>query len=303
MTTLQAYFKLQYTLIKRHLTDFGVNPLLGLFIIAAGFTGISFYLFSKTEYAVYLYILLALSLVCKLSDTTRNEFSKGDYTVIRILENVFLIIPFIIFMAFEKELYPIMAVIACSVLLAFIQFNRSSSFTIPTPFSKKPFEFTEGFRKWFLMFLFLYFITVMSVVYQNFNLGIFSLLAVFFICLSFYSEPEKDFFVWIHNQKAAAFLAEKIKTAIIFSTLLCLPVFLALLIFFPAHTLVIIAFQLLGYCYLVAVIFAKYAAYPGIINLPEGILLSAGIIAPPLLAAIIPYFYARSVRTLRLILG
>lgn len=307
MKILQQYFGLQFLFLKRQFTDLGVNPVLGLFLILIGFYGLSFYLFYKTEYACYLYIFIALTLVFRLSEVNRNEFlkfifPKRNYLKLRISENLITVSPFIIFLCFKNEFYPICILTVLTAGMSLVNTKKQMTLTIPTPFYIKPFEFIVGFRFWFGAFLLAYYLTAVSVIYQNFNLGIFSLILVFLVCFSFYKEPENIFYVWIYKLKANAFLFDKIKTAIIFSTLISLPVTITLLFFFPTNIIAIISFQAFSYCYLSAVILAKYTAYPEKMSLPGGILLGLSLIMPPMLLALIPYFYFQSHRRLKEIL-
>ena len=76
MTTLQQYFGLQLTMFKRQLIEFGLNPIVGIIFILLGFFGFSIYLFTKTEYANYLYIIVALGMVLQYSEINRNDFLK-----------------------------------------------------------------------------------------------------------------------------------------------------------------------------------------------------------------------------------
>ena len=308
MTTLQQYFGLQLSMLKRQLIDFGLNPILGFIIILIGFYGLSFYLFTKTEYANYLYVLIALSVVFKYSEVNRNDFlkftfPKENYFKIRILENLITVTPFIIFLCFKKELYTIFFLVVLSTLITLMNTNKQVRFTIPTPFYNKPFEFIVGFRIWISVFLFAYFLTAMSIIYQNFNLGIFSLILAFLVCLSFYNEPENEFYVWIYKLKVNRFLLDKIKTAIISATLICLPITLALILSFKTNIQAVIGFQVLGYCYLLTIILTKYSTYPQKMNLPQGILLALSIAMPPILLVLIPFFYFQSHKRLKEILN
>lgn len=295
-------------MLKRQLIDFGLNPILGFVIISIGFYGLSFYLFIKTEYANYLYILIALSVVFKYSEVNRNDFlkliyPKEKYFKIRILENLITVTPFIIFLCLKKELYSIFFLIVLLILIILMNTNKQVRFTIPTPFYNKPFEFIVGFRIWLIVFLFAYFLTAMSIIYQNFNLGIFSLILVFLVCLSFYNEPENEFYVWIYKLKVDRFLLGKIETAIISSTLISLPITLALIFSFKTHIQAVVGVQVLGYCYLLTVILAKYSTYPQKINLPQVILLALSMVIPPILLALIPFFYFHSHKRLKEILN
>lgn len=61
---------------NRRFKDTGLEPLLAYLILIAGFAGLSIYLFRKTDFAEYIFLLSALSLISKLSETRRNEFLK-----------------------------------------------------------------------------------------------------------------------------------------------------------------------------------------------------------------------------------
>jgi len=252
-------------MFKRQLIEFGLNPILGFIIILTAFYTFSIYLFSKIEYANYVYILVALSAIFQYSEIKRNDFlkfiyPKNNYFKIRILENLIIVVPFIIFLCYRVEFYSVLLLIVGSILFSFLNTNKKVTSTIPTPFYRKPFEFIVGFRKLLIGFLFAYFLTAMSLIYQNFNLGIFSLVLIFILCLSFYSEPENEFYVWVHKLKVNGFLFDKIITAILFSTIISLPVTIPLLIFFQTNINAVFGFQALGYCYLLTIILAKYLA-------------------------------------------
>jgi hypothetical protein len=307
MIILKKYFTLQLSMLKKQLFDFGVNPSIGFIVILSVFYVCSIYLFTKTAYASYLYILIAIGMVLKNSEVNRTDFLKftftrKDYFKIRILENLLTVLPFIIFLCFKKEAYSILLLLALSVVIALLNTPKQIAFTLPTPFYKKPFEFIVGFRMYWGILLIAYFIATMSIMYQNFNLGIFSLLLIYLVCLSFYNNPENEFYVWVHKLNVTSFLIDKITTAIIFSTLLSLPITIALLFFFTTNSNIIIGFQALGYCYLLTIILAKYAAYPQKINLPQGILLAVSLTMPPLLLIVAPYFYIQSNKKLKAIL-
>lgn len=295
-------------MLKRQLTDFGIHPLfLGFVIIIAAFLGFSIFLFSRSHYANYIYVLISLSVVFKYSEINRNDFlkfnfSKANYFKIRILENVLTALPFVIFLCVKKEIYPALLLILLAAAVILINSKKSFSFTLPTPFYRRPFEFIAGFRTSVIAFIAAYFITAMSIIHQNFHLGICSLLFVFLICLSFYNEPEDVFYVWVHKLKVNGFLFNKMKTAIIFSTLISMPVTIALLLFFKTDILLILAFQFLGYMYLLTMVLAKYASFPQKMNLPQGILLVLSITMPPVLLVVIPFFYFQSQKQLKDIL-
>lgn len=91
-------------------------------------------------------------------------------------------------------------------------------------------------------------------------------------------------------------------TACIYASLLALPIAIALFVYFNGSALTIAGFLGLGYAYLLTAILAKYAAFPGKINLPQAILFGLSIAMPPLLLAAIPFFYIQAVTRLKAIL-
>ena len=57
---ISYYIKLQYTLIRRRFRQLGLHPIAGFLLIPIVFVILSFYLFHKTELAVYLYMAIGL---------------------------------------------------------------------------------------------------------------------------------------------------------------------------------------------------------------------------------------------------
>ncbi|HQR02304.1 MAG TPA: hypothetical protein PLA61_15735, partial [Ferruginibacter sp.] len=76
----------------------------------------------------------------------------------------------------------------------------------------------------------------------------------------------------------------------------------ALLIFFPEKTGLLLLFTLVGFALLTSMILAKYADYPGEIGLLNSIILAFCLAFPPLLLIAIPYFYNRATGSLNRIL-
>lgn len=293
---------------NRKLTDFGLHPIIGFCLIIATFIGLSIYLFSKTDFAEYVFMLIALSFAYKLSETNRNDFLKycfrgTGYPIVRLIENFIVVLPFIAFLIY-KQLFPSAIILTTlTLLMALVNFTKTFNYTIPTPFYNKPFEFTVGFRNTFYLFIFAYFLTYMAVSVGNFNLGVFALLLSFLVSLSFYSKLENEYYVWAFNVRPKRFLIEKIKTGLFHSTILALPIILVLEIFFYSETYTLLIFILLCYVYLVTIILAKYSAYPNEMNLPQAILIGISLLFPPILIGIIPFFYLRSIKRLNDILA
>ena len=167
-------------MLNRHLREFGINPILGYLLASIVFFSISSLLFNKTTFAPYIYSGIALLTIGKLSELHRCNFLKTcfprhTYRNIRILENIILGIPFIAFLLYKQE-YQYLPIIFLSVL-AFYDYNYRNiwNFTIPTPFGKRPYEFTRGFRNTFFIFPLAYSLCIIGINVNNFNLSLFSL--------------------------------------------------------------------------------------------------------------------------------
>lgn len=302
-----TYFLLQFKMTNRKVDEFGLPPILAYILLIVTFIGLSSYLFSKTEYAHYIYVVAALGLVLKFSETKRNDFLKicfrtKTYFKVRIIENSLLVLPFAIYMISEKLYFQTMILFVLVSILAFLNFNTAINFTIPTPFGKKPFEFTRGFRNTFFVFPIAYFITYIAISLTNFNLGVFSLLLIFMVVISYYNKLENEMYIWCFNQSSKTFLIEKIKTSLLFSTILSVPSVIALAIFFPSKIETILLFWNLAYLYLSTIVLAKYASYPSQMDIPQVVLIALSLIFPPLLIGLIPYFYLQSIKRLNSIL-
>ncbi len=134
---------------------------------------------------------------------------------------------------------------------------------------------------------------------KNLNLGIFTLIAVFVLSFSFYFNPEDSYFVWIFKQNPKGFLWNKIKTAVLHSTYISLPITVMLCIFFKAESIYITGFHIAGYLLLCLIILTKYSVYPHQMNIPQLIIFVSCVGFPPLLLIVIPYLYIQSVNHLK----
>ena len=305
---MKEYFQLQFKMLNRRMIDFGLPLLIGYTLLPFVFILLSNYLFEKTEFANYIYGLFALSLVSKLSEPKRNNFlksifNKGKYKKLRILENIIYCLPFTLYLIYQKQFVFSAMLILCVIIIMLFNFSTNLNVTIPTPFSKKPFEFTVGFRKTFYVFPIAYFLAYISISVGNFNLGVFSMLLIGLTCFSYYSKIENDYFVWNYNLSSKEFLIEKTKTCLIFFTLLSSPIIIALSISFFKEIDILIVFLLLCYAYLTTIIFAKYSSFPNEMNMSQGILIAISFMFPPILLIFIPLFYSQSVKKLNTILN
>ena len=304
---LFEYIKLQFKLNFRKLKDSGFNPWVLIILMIAGFSGLTVQLFSQTTYAEQIYVAIAISFIGKLSDEKRNEFFKinfGDSKAkrIRVAENLVLALPVLVVLLFKSLLFGAAFLIAFSVLLALFQFKTQFSIAIPTPFSKHPFEFTVGFRNTFPLLIAAYALIPVAVQFSNFNFGIFALAITFLISMGYYNKPEDEYYVWSSNRTPSQFLFEKIKIALVHSSILIAPLIAVLIYLFPENSIVLLLSILVGWAFLTATVLAKYTSFPNEINVSQGMLIAICITFPPLLVAVIPYLFQTSKTRLSAIL-
>jgi hypothetical protein len=305
---MKHYFYLQVIMTNRKMRDAGLNPVLGYFLALIVLVFLPEFIYKKEEWGKYLLILICLGLQFQLLEKNRNEFLLSTFGVnqkikIRILENLVFCLPFVLFLASKNQFLEAIILFLCSIGLAFASFQADFTLTIPTPFSKRPFEFSTGFRKTFFLFLIAYALTVIAIHVDNLNLGLFALFMVFLTSLTYYLKPEPPYYVWIHAESPRRFLVNKLRRASINAAFLAAPIFISLWIVYPADLKLILGSFLVGLLFLVTVILAKYAAYPAEMNLISALLLFMNLYFPPLFLAIIPFFYIQSIQKLTLLLN
>lgn len=305
---MKDYFQLQYKMLNRKMIDFGLPLLIGYPLLLFLFILLSNYLFGNTEFANYVYGLIALSFVSRLSDPKRNDFlksifNKDKYKKLRVIENLIYCLPFTLFLIYKEQFVFSILLNLLVIITMLFNFSTNVNVTIPTPFSKKPFEFTVGFRKTFYVFPIAYVLTYISVSVGNFNLGVFSVLLIGITCFSYYSKIENDYFVWNYNLSPKEFLVEKTKTCLINFLLLSLPIIITLSFSFFNQIDILIVFILLCFAYLTTIIYAKYSSFPNEMNVSQLILIATSLIFPPILLIFIPLFYYQSIKKLKDILN
>jgi len=107
---MKEYLTLQYKMTKRKLSD-GSRPIVGyllallILLVFAGFSVLLLY--SEMTFAPYIYVLISLFFTSKLSEIKRNDFLKicfaSGYRKIRILENLIIALPFVIFLVCKQQ--------------------------------------------------------------------------------------------------------------------------------------------------------------------------------------------------------
>ncbi|MGB1293901.1 MAG: ABC transporter permease [Flavobacteriales bacterium] len=304
---MKLFFQLQFAILNRTLTELGSKPIFAYPLAISLFCGLSLLLFMKTEYAIYIYCVFALSLVYKLCEQKRNEFlkitfRKIEYIKIRIVENCIVVLPFCAFILFKEQYLEAGLLLFAAGLMSMVQTKNPLNYSIPTPFGKVPFEFPMGFRKTFYLFPIAYYLTFQAVLSENINLGIASIVLIGLVIISYYSKPENELYVWNYSLPPKLFLKNKIKICLTLFTYLILPILFTLSVFFFSQMDKVILFSLAVYVYLITFVLAKYSAYPRKMNIIEGLFIGLSIMFIPVLILIIPLLYKKSINQLTPIL-
>lgn len=307
---MSYYFSLQFKRCNRFLIEFGVAPFVGYFLLAVLFVVMSFFVFFKSgNYAEWIYLLIGIFIIEGFGSQydryslLKSVFNSTDFMQVRMIENLCIAIPFSVFLLYNQSYLFAGLIMAIGVLLSMIPLYRIARFKIRTPFKRRPFEFTAGFRKTILYAPMIIYILIKAIQVENGNLAVFTLGFLVIICLSYYFTNEQFYFVWTFNKSPKEFLLYKIKMALWNFTLLSVPIVFISIIFFPYSWMALLLVLSLGYTSIITLILAKYSAFPSSLNLPQFILFSIVIWFPPMLLIVIPIFYKRAIQKLKPILS
>lgn len=305
---MKDYFLLQKVIVERFLKGWGLAPWLVYVLVPVLFVAVSLLLIERTGYAAYIIAASSLTAYNWFSGRKRNDFlqlnfGKATFRQIRLLENGLVTLPFLL-LFLSKGFWALALV---QLLVGGAMTLRSggglSSFALPTPFSRHPFEFALGFRQFWWLLLIAVFLMVMGIRAENFELSAFAWFITVFGAMAFYQRPEPGFYVWVHSLTGKQLLNRKLLLGCSHLILLGLPFVVALLIFFPGQWLLIAGGQLLALLYLSLIITVKYTAYPDEVDIVKGFIIGAGVVLPPLLLFLIPYYYQQAVRRLGIVLA
>ncbi|AXT63152.1 hypothetical protein D1816_23335 [Aquimarina sp. AD10] len=296
---MKLYYTLLFRRINRHLKELGIEPIIAYVAIPCFMYWGSSSFFEKVMYANYLYPSLVVFFVATISfskhdDFLKQQFSNLIYRGINVLNNVFLVLPFLFFLVYKQLYAESILVLLLVVILSFLKKLGKVNFVLPTPFYRWPHEFIVGFRKTFWVFLLSYGVSVISILVDNFNLGVFGIVSIFFICSLYYSNLEPQFYIWVHAMTPEEFLKNKITIAIRYSILLTIPIVSILAIFYFDQIYIALMFEVLGVLYVVMYILMKYAFNSLGNAMFQGIIGVLCLFFPPAMFLLIPYFYYKA---------
>lgn len=304
---MRYYFQLQWSISQRKLNELGIHPYVALVLSLVVFCGITELLYLKTSWASWLLIAMYASLALPLNESKRVEFiylcfGKRISNKIRQLENAFVALPFATILLIKCSYWAASVLVLLVCMFPLFKLSKRFHFIIPTPFTKRPFEFIIGLRRTIVWYILLLMLLIIAISVNNYNLGLVSMMAVFVMAMSFYTPPESSYFVWIFRSNAPSFLNKKAVDALWNSILLTAVFLVLLLIFFSEKYGISLLCWALGLFAIQVILMAKYATYPYPINLFQTVLLALCLYFPPLLLFIIPFFIKKSIRQLNLYL-
>lgn len=268
----------------------------------------SVYLFRQVAAAPWVYCLLWILLALQLGGPAKSEFlrlafGRSRAFQLHLVETLLLSFPFQLYLLYEHFWQFALALWPASVAAVFGADSVLVSRVLPTPFRRQPFEFPAGFRKSIWMAPIILFLFFKGIHVGNVNLSLFALAAVYLTTLAFYFSPENPVFVWIHSLDSRSFLFRKVRSAILSSSMLAMPILVVLLGVFPDGILPAAGIVLFGNLLLITVILAKYSAFPKEMGLPQSILFGLSLWFPPLILLVIPLLFRKSVKQLNRILA
>jgi len=305
--SINFYLKLQYRRIGRALKDNGIYPWLIIPISIALFIFLTIRLLDDFAFGEYIYLFIGLSLSFPLTRPQRLEFikqisSNRKFYIIRIVEQVLMLLPFIIGLLVYRWYVMALVLFMCGVILCFGKMNYQLPFSIPTPFGRTPFEFPAGFRKTLPLIILSYALIPIGLNVGNFNLALASVAAMGFIVGGFHSSPEPRFYVWIFKSSPAQFINKKIYTILKYVAFLVIPITAVLLFYDISEYLKIILISIAAMGFAIMCMLSKYISYPQEINIVQGLAMGGSILFPPIMLAIIPWFYFKALQRLQTVL-
>lgn len=290
-----CYFLLQYNRWSRILKDLGLSHIAAWIVIPLVAVIFFTVLYHKTDWATPLLLFFQAYLTIPLLDRLRNDFLKSIYSNklywnIKIIENCLIALPFCLAILFFDRFIFSFAPLLLSLIFAFTPSLPRIHKVMPTPFARNPFEHIRGIRNSWFFFILSLSIYVISILVNNYLLGLFCICLIGIWCMTFYDNIEHHFFIWNESRNASDFLWHKIKNGLKHTSILILPLGVFSLIVYPERyipTLLVLIYSLsltlLG-------IGSKYIKYPQKYQLKDLLLISVSVVVPPIMLLSVPYF-------------
>lgn len=282
---MKYYFQIQWQRFQRKLQEAGMNPFFAIVVAFLFFLGLVASLLGFADKGQFILVTIALLLVQSLNTLAKKElllliFSQRRYYFIRCIENVVAALPFFLSLLVYQFYWLAVSMMVLSILMIAVPPRKSLQFVIPTPFSRIPFESIVGFRKWWILLVFIYFLFTMGMQVDNFNLSIACIPLLTFLVMFFYYPLEDEFIVWNYRRGYSRFIRTKlIQSTITYSMVGLIPLII-LLLKHPEMAMIILLVWIVGAIYLWLLILTKYAAYPHEFGVMQAIYLAIALWFP-----------------------
>ncbi|MEM9326639.1 MAG: hypothetical protein AAGA85_13325 [Bacteroidota bacterium] len=298
---MRYYIRLQFLRMNRLLKASGLHPVVAYLLVGMIFVVASHLIITTLIAGKWMYMLVGLYLFSHLRNTelTVILFTKKHLLSLHLMEAILCAVPFGLILSIYHSPLEGLILIALVSCASLFRFRISGGMTLPTPFHRDPFEFASGFRKYWIAFVLLYLLYGIGLFVGNFNLAIFSLALLYLSFMTFYGEPENEFFVWVFAMPPNQFLLRKIQTVLRYSLLLTLPLLLGAYIQFPERWIIITLLCIVGLSLPVMALLNKYAHYPQQSEFIHAILIGACLVVPPLLLFVLPYLAHKALSNLK----
>ena len=298
------YFRLQFRLLNRQFNEAGVPAFLWPPAAVAIYVALYFVMKQYPTWGTYAVVLSNFQYLFLLSDFKRNDFLKancstGHYYAIRILENLLVSLGTLALCLLLGHYLLGGFLLVFGAVFLFLPTAAIWRRSMPTPFARKPFEFSIGFRKTWLLLLLLYAIGFVGLGVGNINLALFGLFCICGCSALYYQEPEPLLMHWNQNRRPLPFLRYKMWRGMVQLSMLLTPLLLGLALFHPAELYKGAIVWGLGLFLVPFMVCLKYAVRPRRFNATEATMVALCVTFYPLILAIIPYYYFKAVANLK----
>lgn len=232
---IKSFLKIRSIQIFRSIKDIGIFRILFLIILLFALGFILFKITSDVKNCYYISIILAIIIFLfhlKRKDRIFIKINFNNYKLLHLIEYLFYSLPFIIFFIIHLNWLPVLIIILLISIIS--QFDleiklKSKNYKILRLIPDRNFEMKSGIRKVLYLILIIWsigFLTspfIGSVPVSIFILGIISFV--------FYNECEPYQMIIAYELKVSKFLFYKIKSQVIFFSIISFPLILLFFIF------------------------------------------------------------------------
>ena len=297
---VRSYFNLRRQLLNRRLRAFGLPVGVSYVLAALLFCGLGSLLFARTALAPYAVVAAAWSAVYGLGERTRNDFLRlvfpgRAYWRIRLLENTVVLLPFtLLLLWYGSWALTLVQGLVGLAMVAHVH-RRVGGRALPTPFGRFNYQAAVGLRRSWWVLAGAVFLLGKGVQVGNVELSYFAVAACAFAVAWWHQDPEPGYYVWVHARSPRAFLLHQWGRVLLAGGLTVLPLLVVIGYRFPGQA----GWLLLTAAYLAVQwtfwITLKYAYYPQPVGVLPSFVVAFGILLPPLLLGLLPYYYHRAV--------